>query len=103
MTPAVDGLSEAGGAHWPLATSPCPLVPWTPVPSVGGSASHPLVPFLPLPALSFPPKTHFLSLVRLCQRSPRTVPVSLRCVGGGGVVSTHFFFTFGVCGILNVP
>ena len=31
--------------------------------------------------LSYAPYTPFLSLGRLCQRSPRTVPVSLLCVG----------------------
>ena len=53
-------------------------------------ASHHLVLSLPLPGLSLPPSTPFLALGRLCQRSPRTVPVSLlrvgstQGIGGGG-------------------
>ena len=43
------------------------------------STSHRLVPSLPLLGLSLPPYSPFLSLGRLCQRSPRTVPVSLLC------------------------
>ena len=44
------------------------------------SASHHLVPSLSPPGLSLPPYSLFLPLQRLCQRSPRTVPVSLLCV-----------------------
>ena len=59
-------LSEAG-AHWPLATSPCPFV--EPSPSAGGRAHRPLSPCLAYP---LPPHTPFLSVGRWCQRSPRT-------------------------------
>ena len=44
-------------------------------------ASHHLVPSLFLHGLSLPPYSPFLSVGRLCQRSPGTVPVSLFCVG----------------------
>ena len=45
------------------------------------SASHHPVSFLLLLALSFLLSFPFLSLGRLCQRSPRTFPVPLLCVG----------------------
>ena len=48
------------------------------------SASHHLVPSLFLPGLSFPLHFPFLSLGRLCQRSPRTVRVSLLSGPHGG-------------------
>ena len=60
--------------------------PWCPL------ASHRPVSFLCLLALSFPLYFPFLSLGRLCQRSPRTFPVSLLCVG-----STQR--TFALCGV----
>ena len=44
------------------------------------SATHRPVSFLPPLGLSFPLYFPFLSLGRLCQRSPRTFPVSLLCV-----------------------
>ena len=40
-----------------------------------------VVPLLSLSGLSLPPYTSFLSLGRLCQQSPQTVPVPLLCVG----------------------
>ena len=55
---------------------PCPSL--DPSPSVGGGAHRPLTPSCPpSPCLATP----FLSLGRLCQRSPRTAPVSLLRVG----------------------
>ena len=45
------------------------------------SASHRPVPFLFFLGLSFPLYLPFLSLGRLCRRSPRNFPVSLRRVG----------------------
>ena len=103
--------SAAGGAYWPIAIH-CPSL--GPFPSIGGGAHQPHHPvtFLFLPALSFPLHFPFLSLGlslhrpwcpldshhsfafhslgRLCQRSPRTCPVSFLRVestqrrGGGG-------------------
>ena len=85
-------LSAAGGA--PLATYPCPSL--EPSLSAGGGAPRPLTPLCPCsPCLAYPhpPHTPFLPLGRLCQRSPRTVPVSLLCVGstqkGGGGASSY--------------
>ena len=75
-------LSEDGGAFCPLSTYPCPFL--GPSPSVGSGAHPSLTPSCPRSpglALSLPPCSPFLSLGRLCQRSPRTVPVSLLCVG----------------------
>ena len=49
----LDGLlSEAGGAHWPLATSPCPLL--EPCPLVGGGAHGPVSPEVPTGTLTQP-------------------------------------------------
>ena len=45
------------------------------------------MPSLSLPDLSLTPYSSFLSLGRLCQRSPRTGPVSL-VFGGGGLGPT---------------
>ena len=99
--------SAAGGAYWPIAIR-CPSL--GPCTSIGGGAHRPLTTLcpssssLPYPSLStslsfplaFPSidrgvhRSHhsfpFLSFGRLCQRSPRTFPVSLLCVsvGGGG-------------------
>ena len=71
-------LSEAGGAHGPLATSPCPSL--EPSPSVGGGAHRPLTPSCPpSPCLACP--------------YPRTLPpfpsggcATGALVGGGGVL-----------------
>ena len=66
----------------PIGQSPFAAIP------LGPSASHRPVSFLCLLALSFPFYFPFLSLGRLCQRSPRTFPVpvprSLPLGGGGG-------------------
>ena len=78
--------SATGGAYRPIATRYPSLGPF---PSISGGAHRPLTThasFLCLLALLFPLYFPFLSLGRLCQRSPRTFPVSLLCVGlGGGV------------------
>ena len=51
------------------------------------------MPSLPLPGLSSPLYSPCLSLGRLCQRSSRTVPVSLPCDGphGGGQLPSPFW------------
>ena len=81
------GLSLAGALPLP----PCPL--YFPFLSLGlslhrarcPSASHHSVSFLFfLLAQSFPLYFPFLSLGRLCQRSPRTFPISLLCVESTG-------------------
>ena len=68
--------------YWPLATYPCPFP--DPFPSVGGGAHRPLTTLSPSsPGLAYPYlPTHpsFPSGGR-AHGAPRTVPVSLRCVG----------------------
>ena len=69
----------------PIGLSPLPaalsFTPLSPQVAAPVDLSPPRVLPLPLPRLPSPPPTPFLSLGRLCQRSPRTVPVSLLCVG----------------------
>ena len=54
------------------------------------SASHRPVTVLSLLGLSFPLHVLFLSLGKLCQRSPQTFPVSLLCVGSTQRRATTF-------------
>ena len=67
-------LGEEGGGH--DAWLDCCLQLGAPI-----GLSPPPVPSFSLPGLSSPPYSPFLSLGQLCQRSPRTVPVSLLRVG----------------------
>ena len=77
-------LSAAGGAYWPIAIR-CPSL--GPVPSIGSGDPRP-VPFLSPLGLSVPLYFPFLSLGRLCQRSPPPFPT-----GGGGGVTSHNHMT----------
>ena len=75
-------LSEAGGAYGPLTIYPCPF--HEPFPSYRWRcplASQPVVPLISQSCLSSPPYPPFPCFGRLCQRSPRTFPVSLLRVG----------------------
>ena len=81
MTPgciAVCSWRPVGPPPVPLTLSLNPVPPQAAAP-IG--LSPPCALPLPLPGLPHPPYTPFLSLGRLCQRSPRTVPVSLLRVG----------------------
>ena len=71
--------SAAGSANWPIATY-CPFL--GPFPAIGGGANRPLYAVCPSsPSLaSFPLYFPFLSLDKLCQRSPWAFSVSLLCV-----------------------
>ena len=79
------GRGEGGGGGGmrpaPISPHPCPFL--EPHPSIGSGAYRPLTtlcPSSPCP-LSFPPYSPFLSLGRLCQPSPRSVPVSCSVLG----------------------
>ena len=68
----------------PIGLAPLtPALPLSTFPpqAVGPIAHSHLVPSHSLPGLPLPPYSPFLSLRRLCQQSPRTVPVSLFRVG----------------------
>ena len=69
-------------AYWPIAIRCLFLGPFT---FIDGGANRPLTTVCPssssLPYLPLSASLSFLSLGQLCQRSPRTFPVSLLCVG----------------------
>ena len=74
--------SAAGGANGPIATY-CPSL--GPSPSIGGGAHRPLTALCPSsPSLAYLSLSTYLSFPLEGQRSLRTVPVSLLCVGSTG-------------------
>ena len=87
----LDGvLSAAAGAHWPLATCPCPSL--EPSPSAGGGAHRPLTAECPPSPSAWPVLTLLLppsiSLGEAAPTDPQDCPCSTarrRIAGGGGV------------------